>query len=162
MLPLSCLAEMKTEFLCEKSQSLERQIKQTTEFTSAKSKTNKTCHRDRIARLTAPCSSHKNFNVKVFANADAAANANIEANADADAGGNTIALSGLRPGELKMLHASFTYHTGNSVDPDELALNEPPHLDLRCLYFLHTTLVYKSLQVQAGCTQSSLGNTMLE
>ena len=65
---------------------------------------NKTCHRDRIARLTAPCPSHKNFNVKLFANADAAANANTDGNADADAdaGGSTIALPGLRPGELKM------------------------------------------------------------
>ena len=27
---------------------------------------NKTCHRDRIARLTAPCPSHKNFNVKTL------------------------------------------------------------------------------------------------
>ena len=36
---------------------------------------NKTCHRDRIARLTAPCPSHKTFNVKTlhFASADAAA-----------------------------------------------------------------------------------------
>ena len=51
---------------------------------------NKSCHRDRIARLTAPCPSHKkNFNVKLFANADA------------NAGGSTIALPGLRPGELK-------------------------------------------------------------
>ena len=33
---------------------------------------NKTCHRDRIARLTAPCPSHKNFNVKPFAYAVAA------------------------------------------------------------------------------------------
>ena len=39
----------------------------------------------------------KNFNVKLFANADAAANAN------ADARGSTIALPGLRPGELKMM-----------------------------------------------------------
>ena len=51
---------------------------------------NKTCHRDRIARLTAPCPSHKNVNVKLFVNADA------------NAGGSTIALPGLRPGELKM------------------------------------------------------------
>ena len=36
----------------------------------------------------------KNFNVKLFANADAA-------NANADAGGSIIALPGLRPGELK-------------------------------------------------------------
>ena len=58
-------------------------------------KLNKTCHRDRIARLTAPCPSHKNFNVKTltFANADA--------NAGVDAAGSTIALPGLRPGELK-------------------------------------------------------------
>ena len=56
---------------------------------------NKTCHRDRIARLTAPCHSHKkNFNVKLFANADAAANANP--------GASTIALPGLRPGKLKI------------------------------------------------------------
>ena len=60
---------------------------------------NKTCYRDRIARLTAPCPSHKKFNVKLFANADADADAN--ANADADAVGSTIALPGLRPGELK-------------------------------------------------------------
>ena len=62
---------------------------------------NKTCHRDRIARLTAPCPSHKkNFNVKLFANADA------------DAGGSTIALPGLRPGELRM--KSFSLKTTNS------------------------------------------------
>ena len=59
--------------------------------------TNKTCHRDRIARLTAPCPSHKNFNIKLFANAAADANAN----ANPGAGGSTIALPGLRPGELK-------------------------------------------------------------
>ena len=58
---------------------------------------NKTCDRDGIARLTAPCPSHKKFNVKLFANADADANAN----ANADAVGSTIALPGLRPGELK-------------------------------------------------------------
>ena len=52
----------------------------------------KICHRDRIARPTAPCPSHKSFNVKLFANADA----------NADAGGSTIALPGLRPDELKM------------------------------------------------------------
>ena len=66
-------------------------------------KLNKTCHRDRIARLTAPCPSHKNFNVKTLT----FANANTAANADVDAGGSTIALPGvfsspgLRPGELK-------------------------------------------------------------
>ena len=54
---------------------------------------NKTCHRVRIARLTAPCPSHKKLNVKLFANANAAA---------ADAGGSTIALPGLRPEELKI------------------------------------------------------------
>ena len=54
---------------------------------------NKICHRDRKARLKAPCSSHKNFNT------DAAANAN--AIADADAGGSTIALPRLPSGELK-------------------------------------------------------------
>ena len=47
----------------------------------------------------------KNLNVKLlhFANADAAANAdaNTDANTSADAGGSTIALPGLRPGELK-------------------------------------------------------------
>ena len=61
---------------------------------------NKTCHRDRIARLTASCPSHKNFDVKTlhFANTDAAANAN------ADAGGSTKALPGLRPGELKSVN----------------------------------------------------------
>ena len=60
---------------------------------------NKTCHRDRIARLTAPCPSHKNLNCKTlhFANADAAA----AADANADAGGSTTALPGLHPGELK-------------------------------------------------------------
>ena len=52
-------------------------------------KSNKTCHRDRIARLTAPCPSHKNFNAKRFANAAA------DANANSDAGGSTIALPGL-------------------------------------------------------------------
>ena len=71
-----------------------------------------TCHRDRIAHLTAPCPSHKkNFNVRLkhFANADDAANANADdatnANTDADAGGSTKALPGLCPGELKRLHA---------------------------------------------------------
>ena len=58
---------------------------------------NKTCHRDRIARLTVPCPSHKNFNVKLFANADAAANA------DVNAGGSTIALPGLRSDKLKSI-----------------------------------------------------------
>ena len=49
----------------------------------------------------------KNLNVKLkhFANADAAANAyaNADANANtnANAGGSTIALPGLRPGELR-------------------------------------------------------------
>ena len=62
---------------------------------------NKTCYRDRIARLTAPGPSHKKFNVKLFANADADADANANTNADADAVGSTIALPGLRPGELK-------------------------------------------------------------
>ena len=38
----------------------------------------------------------KNFNVKLFASADADANAD----ANADVGGSTIALPGLRPGEL--------------------------------------------------------------
>ena len=38
----------------------------------------------------------KNFNIKLFAKAGAAANA------DADAGSSTIALPGLRPGELKI------------------------------------------------------------
>ena len=60
-------------------------------------KPNKTCQRDRIPCLTAPCQSHKkNFNVKLLANADT--------NADADTGGSTIALPGLRPGELKSVH----------------------------------------------------------
>ena len=59
---------------------------------------NKTCHRDRRARLTALAHHIKNFNVKLFANADTDANADI----NADAGGSTIALAGLRPGELKM------------------------------------------------------------
>ena len=57
---------------------------------------NKTCHRDRIARLTAPCPSHINFNVKLFANAAA------DADANANARGSTIALPGLCPGELKI------------------------------------------------------------
>ena len=55
---------------------------------------NKTCHRDGIAHLTAPCPSHKIVNVKLFANAAAA-------NADANTGSSTIALPRLRPGELK-------------------------------------------------------------
>ena len=59
---------------------------------------NKTCHRDRIAHLTTPCPSHKKLNVKLFANADAAANADTDTNA----GGSTIALPGLPPGKLKM------------------------------------------------------------
>ena len=45
----------------------------------------------------------KNFNVKLFANADANANANT------DAGGRTIALPGLRIGELIKL---YRQHTG--------------------------------------------------
>ena len=43
------------------------------------------------------------LNVKLFANADAAADAN------ADAGGSTIALPGLRQGELKMIIGHFMY-----------------------------------------------------
>ena len=58
---------------------------------------NKICHRDRIACLTAPCHHIKNVKVKLFAKADAATNAN----ANADTGGSTIALPGLRPGEPK-------------------------------------------------------------
>ena len=51
----------------------------------------------------------KNFNVKLFANADAAADADADANANA--GGSTIALPGLRPGELKCvkIHKVGTY-----------------------------------------------------
>ena len=56
----------------------------------SKIKINKTCHRDRIANATVSCPSHK----KYFADAAAADNT--------DAGGSTIALAGLRPGELKM------------------------------------------------------------
>ena len=55
---------------------------------------NKTCHRDRIARLTHHI---KNFNVKLFANS----------NANAGARGSTIALPGLRPGEPKRVNASY-------------------------------------------------------
>ena len=73
-----------------------------TEFFPFQNNPNKTCHRDRIARLTAPCPSHKKFNIELFANAAAAANANPDADADASAGGSTIALPGLRPGELKI------------------------------------------------------------
>ena len=59
-------------------------------------KLDKTCHTDRIARLTAPCPAHKKLQRKTitFANANADANAN--------AGGSTIALPGLCPGKLKM------------------------------------------------------------
>ena len=57
-----------------------------------KKKKNKTCHRGRIARRKHLAHHIKNFNVKLFANADAAANA----------GGSTIAHPGLRIGELKM------------------------------------------------------------
>ena len=68
-----------------------------------KIKVNKTCHRDRIARLTVPCPSHKkNFNVKLFVNADA----DVNANADVEAWGSTIALHGLRPGKLKIKMSS--------------------------------------------------------
>ena len=67
--------------------------------------TNKTCHRDRIARLTAPCPSHKNFNVKPFAYADAAVNAD----ANADARGCTKALPGLSQGELKIGLLKYLY-----------------------------------------------------
>ena len=47
----------------------------------------------------------KNFNVKLFANADA------DADANANAGGSTIALPGLRPGEVKCvkIHKGGTY-----------------------------------------------------
>ena len=63
-------------------------------------KYNKTCHRDRIARLTAPCPSHKNFNVKLFANADA------------NAGDSTIAL----PGHSKIiLKASLNLQICNTL-----------------------------------------------
>ena len=43
----------------------------------------------------------KDFNVKLFANAEAAAAPN------ANAGGSTIALPGLCPGELKLLRLRF-------------------------------------------------------
>ena len=66
-----------------------------------KNNTNKTCHRDRIARLTAPCPSHKKLNVKLFANTAATANPDTDANTDVR--GSIIALPGLRPGELKSL-----------------------------------------------------------
>ena len=74
--------------LCQENYISKRRPKNTTR------NLNKTCHRDRIARLTAPCPSHKNFNGKLFANADASANA--------DTGGSIIALPGLRPSELNM------------------------------------------------------------
>ena len=82
---------------------------------------NKTCHRDRIARLTAPSPSHKNCNVNLFVNADAAANTDANANADAnsDAGGSTIALPGLRPGELKS-------HQRRWQSPPSPPLKAPP------------------------------------
>ena len=57
---------------------------------------NKTYHRDRVARLAHHI---KNFNIKLFANANAAANA----------GGSTIAVPGLCPGELKMISDSRFY-----------------------------------------------------
>ena len=69
----------------------------------AKLHNNKTCHRDRIACLTAH---HvKNFNVKLkhFANAEAAAYAD----------GSIIALPGLCPGELKAL---FSLHCKGQTD----------------------------------------------
>ena len=73
-----------------------------------KFQSHKTCHRDRIARLTAPCPSHRKINVKLIANAAAAAAANADANADA--GGSTIALPGLRLGELKMVKQCCHQH----------------------------------------------------
>ena len=61
---------------------------------------NKTCHRDRKARLTAPCPSHKKtLMLDFFANAAAAANA--------DAGGSIVAFPGLRPDELKIQYKKF-------------------------------------------------------
>ena len=70
----------------------------------------KTCHRDRIASLTAPCPSHKKLNIKLFANAHAAADAN------ADAGHSTIALPGLCASELKII--------------PQLSSNTPSYLEL--------------------------------
>ena len=54
---------------------------------------NKTCHRDKIARLSVPCPSHKKLKCKA-----------LSANADTntDAGGSAIALPELCSGELKM------------------------------------------------------------
>ena len=69
---------------------------------------NQICHSDRIAPLTAPCASHKNFNVKLkhFAKADAATNpdaaTSAKANTNPNAEGSTTALLGLHPGELKI------------------------------------------------------------
>ena len=59
---------------------------------------NKTCHRDRIACLTAPCPSHKklfrkNFNILLTPTPTLS---------QCRCRGSTIALPGLRPGELKM------------------------------------------------------------
>ena len=68
------------------------------------------CHKTKFATITRPVigtgqltwqrlAHHiKNFNVKRFANADATADT------DANARGSTIALPGLRPGELKADH----------------------------------------------------------
>ena len=56
---------------------------------------NKTCNRDRTARLTAPCPSHKKLYRKTLTFANAAT-------ANADAGGSTTALPGLCPDELTM------------------------------------------------------------
>ena len=60
-----------------------------------------------IAHLTAPCPSHKNFNITPFANADAAVNADADANANAT--GCTIALPGLSQGELKIELLKYLY-----------------------------------------------------
>ena len=65
---------------------------------------NKTCHRDRIANLTAPCPSHKKtYTLKLKHFTMAAATA---------ARSSTIALPGLRPGQLKTAYIPKSHLAG--------------------------------------------------
>ena len=86
---------------------------------SLSTRDSKTCHRDKIARLTAPCPSHKklkhkNFNILLTQTPPPMPTLTPR--------GSTIALPALCPGEFKK--ADFA----NSVDLDEMAHNEPLHL----------------------------------
>ena len=63
----------------------------------------KTCHRDRIARLTAPCPSCKNFNILLTLPPMLKPMPTPTPTPNTDTGGSTIALPGLCPGELKIM-----------------------------------------------------------